>query len=71
MAAERGGARLTFKTVAIVYREVAGALYEALIKPIEVHLRGSAVDVLMVDSVGALRYLPFSGLYDSATGEHS
>ncbi len=52
------------------YREAAGQLYAALIKPIEPQLNMTHAGTLMLYLVDALRYLPYAALYDAADGKH-
>lgn len=52
------------------YRDVAGALYSALIAPLAGPLKAAHVDTLMLYLVGALRYVPVAALYDPIAHRH-
>jgi CHAT domain-containing protein/tetratricopeptide (TPR) repeat protein len=52
------------------YTKPAGALYQALIAPIEPRLSDARIETLMFYLVDGLRYLPLAALIDPANGKH-
>jgi CHAT domain-containing protein len=48
------------------YKVMAGKLYEILIQPLEAHLRGQAIDTLIIVPDDVLRLIPFSALMNPA-----